>query len=30
MLTSRLGKCESLGSGAHRFKGTDICPDVPE
>jgi hypothetical protein len=30
MLTARLGKCESLGSGAHRFKGTDICPDVPE
>ena len=29
-LTSRFGKCESLGVGKYRFKGTDICSDVLE
>ena len=29
-LKARYGKTESLGSGAYRFKGTDICSDVLE
>ncbi len=29
-LHSRYGKCEALGGGKYRFKGTDICSDVLE
>jgi hypothetical protein len=29
-LTSLFGKCEPVGGGTYRFKGTDICSDVLE